>query len=55
MRRRIEALAGLGRADRLIDASARHHLDTHPTSAGIFYVDGHVRAYHGGARSPRRT
>src|SRR5680860_495616 len=53
MRRRMEALAGLGRADKLIDALARHHLDTHPTAAGIFYVDGHVRAYHGGAEVPK--
>ncbi len=53
MRRRMEALAGLGRADKLIDALARHHLDTHPIAAGIFYVDGHVRAYHGGAEIPK--
>lgn len=53
MRRRIEALAGLGRADRLIDALARHHLDTHRSAAGIFYIDGHVRAYHGGAEVPK--
>ena len=53
MRRRMEALAALGRADRLIDTLARRHLDTHATAAGIFYVDGHVRAYHGGAEVPK--
>lgn len=53
MRRRMEALAALGRADRLIDALARRHLDTHASAAGIFYVDGHVRAYHGGAEVPK--
>lgn len=53
MRRRMEQLAGLGRADRLIDALARRHLDTHADAAGIFYVDGHVRAYHGGAELPK--
>ena len=53
MRRRMEALAALGRADRLIDALARHHLVTHLEAAGIFYVDGHVRAYHGGREVPK--
>lgn len=53
MRRRMEELAGIGRADRLIDALARHHLDVHAEAAGIFYVDGHVRAYHGGAEVPK--
>jgi transposase len=53
MRRRMEALAALGRADRLIDKLARHHLDTHAAATGIFYVDGHVRAYHGGAEIPK--
>ncbi len=53
MRRRMEALAALGRADRLIDKLARRHLDTHAAATGIFYVDGHVRAYHGGAEIPK--
>ena len=48
VRRRIEELARMGRADRLIDGLARHHLAAHPEAAGVFYVDGHVRAYHGG-------
>lgn len=53
MRRRMRALAALGRADRLIDALARHHLDTHAEVSGIFYVDGHVRAYHGEREVPK--
>ncbi|MPZ96471.1 MAG: helix-turn-helix domain-containing protein [Propionibacteriales bacterium] len=53
LRRRIAGLARLGRADRLIDTLARRHLDTHTDTAGIFYVDGHVRAYHGGAEVPK--
>ncbi|MEK6278704.1 MAG: putative transposase [Actinomycetota bacterium] len=53
MRRRMQELAGLGRAGRFIDALARRHLDTHAEAAGIFYVDGHVRAYHGGAEVPK--
>ncbi len=53
MRRRMAELAGMGRADQLIDALARRHLETHPDVSGIFYVDGHVRAYHGGADVPK--
>lgn len=48
VRRRIEELASMGRADALIDALARHHLSAHEEASGIFSVDGHVRAYHGG-------
>jgi len=49
LRRRMEELAGLGRADQLIEALARHHLARGGDAvSGIFYVDGHVRAYHGG-------
>ncbi len=53
MRRRIEELAEVGHADRLIDGLARRHLEVHPDVSGIFYVDGHVRAYHGGADVPK--
>jgi len=53
IRRRMEQLARLGRADRLIDALARRHLDAHAEATGIFYVDGHVRAYHGSAEVPK--
>jgi transposase len=53
MRRRMAELAGLGRADQLIDGLARRHLETSPDVSGIFYVDGHVRAYHGSADVPK--
>ncbi|MGH8574813.1 MAG: putative transposase, partial [Gammaproteobacteria bacterium] len=53
MRRRMEALAALGHADQLIDALARRHLDAHSEATGIFYVDGHVRAYHGAREVPK--
>ena len=53
MRRRIEQLAALGRADALIDKLARRHLDAHGETTAVFYVDGHVRAYHGGREVPK--
>jgi transposase-like protein len=53
LRRRIEELASMGRSDALIDALARHHLCAHEEASGIFYVDGHVRAYHGGREVPK--
>lgn len=53
VRRRMEALAGLRRADKLVMALARHHVAAHPEAMGVLYVDGHVRAYHGGADLPR--
>lgn len=49
LRRRMEELAGQGVADRLGEALARAHLERGGEEvSGIFYVDGHVRAYHGG-------
>ena len=48
IRRRIEELADMGKADQLLDRLARHHIDSHADATAIFYVDGHVRAYHGG-------
>ena len=53
IRRRIERLARLGCADRLIEMLARRHLDTRPEVGGIFYIDGHVRAYHGTREVPK--
>ena len=49
LRRRLEALARLGRSDALMMAVARRHVEARPGATGVFYVDGHVRAYHGGA------
>ena len=45
MHRRMQALAALGRADRLIEALARRHLDGHREVEGIFSLDGDVHAY----------
>jgi hypothetical protein len=47
LRRRLAALAALGRSPRLLEGLARRHLAAHPDQAGMFYIDGHVRAYHG--------
>ena len=40
----------MGRADQLLRTLAEHHLAQAADAEGLFYVDGHVRAYHGGAR-----
>lgn len=53
VRRRMDALAGMRRADQLIMGLARHHVAAHPEQMGVLYVDGHVRAYHGGSDLPR--
>jgi prepilin-type processing-associated H-X9-DG protein len=53
LRRRMEALAGLRRSEELLMGLARHHGGAHPEAMGVLYVDGHVRAYHGGAELPR--
>ncbi len=48
VRRRIEELAKLWRADQLLDQLARRHITSHEVATAIFYVDGHVSAYRGG-------
>lgn len=53
LRRRLEALAHLKRSDALMMALARRHVEAHPGATAVFYVDGHVRAYHGGAELPK--
>jgi prepilin-type processing-associated H-X9-DG protein len=53
IRRRMRALAALRRSEELLMALARHHAQAHPEAMGVLYVDGHVRAYHGGADLPR--
>jgi transposase-like protein len=51
IRRKITTLAGTGRAEELLAAMARRHIErldaTNPDLAAVFYVDGHVRAYQG--------
>lgn len=53
LRRRMEHLARARHAEDLVTALAAVHLKAHATAAGIFYIDGHVRAYHGRARLPK--
>jgi transposase len=53
LRRRLDELARLGRSDQLLEGLARHHLASHPHQAGMFYIDGHVRAYHGRRDLPK--
>lgn len=53
MRRRMEELAGLKRSDQVLSGLAEVHLATAGEACGLFYVDGHVRAYHGTARLPK--
>jgi hypothetical protein len=54
IRRKITALAGTGRAEDLLAAMAARHVarldETSPDLTAVFYVDGHVRAYQGGAK-----
>lgn len=53
LRRRLEALAGEHKADRLLGGMARRHAAAHDEAMGVLYVDGHVRAYHGKADIPK--
>lgn len=53
LRRRVQALAGEGRAGELLAALARRHVEGNGAACGVFYADGHVRAYHGNARLPK--
>ncbi|MGH2805605.1 MAG: putative transposase, partial [Thermoleophilaceae bacterium] len=53
LRRRLEELAAAGRSDQLLRRLAEAHLAAAAEACGLFYVDGHVRSYHGGARLPK--
>ena len=53
IRRRIERLATEHKADRLLAGLAARHAAAHDEAMGVLYVDGHVRAYHGGADVPK--
>jgi len=54
IRGKITALAATGRAEELLAAMARRHVDrldkSNPDLLAVFYVDGHVRAYQGGRK-----
>lgn len=53
IRRRFQALTAQKRSAELIAALARRHVEANKAAAGVFYVDGHVRAYHGKADVPK--
>lgn len=53
LRARMTKLASQGRSAALLEALARRHVETNAEAAGVFYVDGHVRAYHGSADVPK--
>jgi transposase len=47
LRARMAELAAEHRSDELVMSLARADLEARPEATGLFYVDGHVRAYHG--------
>lgn len=53
LRIRLAELAEEHKSDELAMTLARRHTDIHPEAVGIFYVDGHVRAYHGRSEVPK--
>lgn len=53
LRARMEELAALGRSDQIVRRLAEVHLAAAAGACGMFYIDGHVRAYHGSARLPK--
>ncbi len=53
IRRRLAEIAQQGKAGQLIGGLARRHVDTHREAVGFFYIDGHVRAYHGTRALPK--
>jgi len=53
LRSRIGELAETGRSSDLIEHLARTHIAAHTEATGVFYVDGHVRAYHSTAVIPK--
>ena len=53
IRRRLAEIAERGKAGELIGGLARRHVDTHREAVGFFYIDGHVRAYHGTHKLPK--
>ena len=53
LRRKLARLAAQGRAAELGRALARLRVATRGHAVGFLYVDGHVRAYHGGREIPK--
>ena len=52
LRRRMAELAERGRSAELLRSLAKRHLDA-TEDCGMFYIDGHVRAYSGKSRLPK--
>jgi len=53
LRRKLARLAAQGRAAELGRALARRRVAARGHAVGFLYVDGHVRAYHGGREIPK--
>lgn len=53
LRAKLARLAAHGRAAELGRALARHRVAARGHALGFLYVDGHVRAYHGGREIPK--
>lgn len=53
LRLRLAELAAQNKSDELVMGLARRHVEAHPDAVGLFYVDGHVRAYHGKEEIPK--
>ena len=53
LRRKLARLAAQGRSAELGRALARRRVATRGHALGFLYVDGHVRAYHGGREIPK--
>jgi transposase len=53
VRQRMAALGEQNRGDELFKALADRHVNNNPEACGVFYVDGHVRAYHGQSKVPK--
>ena len=49
LRARMAELASEGKSDKFGLELAKNHIEANPLAIGVFYVDGHVRAYHGKA------
>ena len=53
LRLRMGELAAERKSDELVMGLARRHAQAHPDALGLFYTDGHVRAYHGKEEVPK--
>lgn len=54
LREKIKHLATTGQVKEWASALSKEWMESDPEAAGILYVDGHVRVYHGKNKLPRR-